>query len=257
MCVCVQACVQGHGRRGRECAGRQVSFERNSGAGHEACVSGAERGRGGRGTPSDRRPRQLAAARTDPSPPRAAVPPHRLTQNVADACGVSGVEGGFRRAAEITLKARPAPAPPRGGAPAPGASGRTPRPRARGGARRAGVPAGFQTRAPLPATPPQVLRANRAALMTTAETFLADPLVEWTKAHRGAGGEPDNPMARRAQSRPPWVPAPRGAAPAARAPCGARPPPRSAPWARAAAALRAGRGRGGSGSRGPPQPRRL
>jgi hypothetical protein len=28
----------------------------------------------------------------------------RLTQNVADGCGVSGVEGGFRRAAEITLQ---------------------------------------------------------------------------------------------------------------------------------------------------------
>jgi hypothetical protein len=35
-------------------------------------------------------------------PPRS----RRLTQNVADACGVSGVEGGFRRAAEITLKVR-------------------------------------------------------------------------------------------------------------------------------------------------------
>lgn len=32
--------------------------------------------------------------------------PFRLTQNVADACGVSGVEGGFRRAAEITLAVR-------------------------------------------------------------------------------------------------------------------------------------------------------
>jgi serine/threonine-protein kinase ATR len=71
------------------------------------------------------------------------VVPFRLTQNVADACGVSGAEGAFRRAAEITLG---------------------------------------------------VLRGSRAALMTTAETFLADPLVEWTKAHRGAGTELDNPM---------------------------------------------------------------
>ncbi|KIZ00100.1 hypothetical protein MNEG_7860 [Monoraphidium neglectum] len=71
--------------------------------------------------------------------------PFRLTQNVADGCGVSGVEGGFRRAAEFTL---------------------------------------------------QVLRTNRGALMTCAETFLADPLVEWTKQHRGAGQELDNPMAK-------------------------------------------------------------
>ena len=30
--------------------------------------------------------------------------PFRMTQNVVDCFGVSGVEGGFRRAAEITLQ---------------------------------------------------------------------------------------------------------------------------------------------------------
>jgi len=51
---------------------------------------------------------------------------------------------------------------------------------------------------PSPHTPPsqrkQVLRSSKAALMTCAETFLADPLVEWTKQHRLAGQELDNPM---------------------------------------------------------------
>lgn len=69
--------------------------------------------------------------------------PFRMTQNVVDCFGVSGVEGGFRRAAEITL---------------------------------------------------QVLRGNKAALMTCAETFLHDPLVDWTKNHRGAGEELENPQ---------------------------------------------------------------
>jgi serine/threonine-protein kinase ATR len=32
--------------------------------------------------------------------------PFRMTQNVVDCFGVSGVEGGFRRAAEITLQVR-------------------------------------------------------------------------------------------------------------------------------------------------------
>ena len=44
--------------------------------------------------------------------------------------------------------------------------------------------------------PNKVLRANRAALMTSAETFLADPLVEWTKQHKAAAGEVENPMVR-------------------------------------------------------------
>jgi phosphatidylinositol kinase/protein kinase (PI-3 family) len=42
----------------------------------------------------------------------------------------------------------------------------------------------------------QVLRENKAALMTCAETFLHDPLVEWTKHHRGAAEELENPMVR-------------------------------------------------------------
>ena len=32
--------------------------------------------------------------------------------------------------------------------------------------------------------------------MTSAETFLADPLVEWTKQHKAAAGEVENPMVR-------------------------------------------------------------
>jgi serine/threonine-protein kinase ATR len=59
--------------------------------------------------------------------------PFRLTQNVVDAFGVSGVEGAFRRAAEGTLR---------------------------------------------------VMREHKAALMACLETFLADPLVEWSKHSR-------------------------------------------------------------------------
>ncbi|WIA34494.1 hypothetical protein OEZ86_012821 [Tetradesmus obliquus] len=77
--------------------------------------------------------------------------PFRLTQNVVDAFGVSGVEGAFRRAAEMTL---------------------------------------------------QVLRANKATLMTCAETFLHDPLVDWARGSKGgsaaaaAGPEAENPQAK-------------------------------------------------------------
>eukprot|EP00775_Hariotina_reticulata_P013107 gene13107-13235_t len=81
--------------------------------------------------------------------------PFRLTQNVVDCFGVSGVEGVFRRAAEMTL---------------------------------------------------QVLRDNKATLMTSAETFLHDPLVDWTKGSKsssaaaaaasGAGLEHENPQAK-------------------------------------------------------------
>ncbi|GAX74920.1 hypothetical protein CEUSTIGMA_g2366.t1 [Chlamydomonas eustigma] len=56
--------------------------------------------------------------------------PFRLTQNVIDCFGVSGVEGAFRKCAEITL---------------------------------------------------QVLREHKEVFMTCAETFLYDPLVDWTK----------------------------------------------------------------------------
>ncbi|KXZ54940.1 hypothetical protein GPECTOR_3g11 [Gonium pectorale] len=88
--------------------------------------------------------------------------PFRLTQNVVDGFGISGVEGVFRRCAETTL---------------------------------------------------QVLRQHRDTLMTVAETFLYDPLVEWAshkpaaqQAARGGaavqdvGGEVENPAAKDALS---------------------------------------------------------
>lgn len=70
--------------------------------------------------------------------------PFRMTQNVVDAFGVSGVEGIYRKCSEVTL---------------------------------------------------QVLRDHKSTLMTSAETFLHDPLVDWTKSHR-SNEEVDNPQAK-------------------------------------------------------------
>ena len=61
--------------------------------------------------------------------------PFRLTQNVIDSFGITGVEGTFRKCAEITL---------------------------------------------------QVLRSNKEMFMTSAETFLYDPLVDWSAAPGGS-----------------------------------------------------------------------
>jgi len=65
------------------------------------------------------------------------VVPFRLTQNVVDACGVAGVEGAFRAAAETTLA---------------------------------------------------VLRGGGGTLASVLETFLHDPLVEWSRGGGGGGG---------------------------------------------------------------------
>ena len=40
-----------------------------------------------------------------------------------------------------------------------------------------------------------VLRANRETLMSVLETFIHDPLVEWTKSHKSSGVEVKNPHA--------------------------------------------------------------
>lgn len=40
-----------------------------------------------------------------------------------------------------------------------------------------------------------VLRGHKEALMTVLETFIHDPLVEWTKTHKSSGGEVQNPQA--------------------------------------------------------------
>lgn len=45
-----------------------------------------------------------------------------------------------------------------------------------------------------------VLRANRETLMSVLETFIHDPLVEWTKSHKSSGVEVKNPHAQRAMS---------------------------------------------------------
>ncbi|KAL9254687.1 Serine/threonine-protein kinase ATR-like protein [Drosera capensis] len=45
-----------------------------------------------------------------------------------------------------------------------------------------------------------VLRAHRETLMNVLETFIHDPLVEWTKTHKSSGVEVQNPHAQRAIS---------------------------------------------------------
>lgn len=40
-----------------------------------------------------------------------------------------------------------------------------------------------------------VLRHNRETLMSILETFIHDPLVEWTKSHKSSGSEIQNPHA--------------------------------------------------------------
>ncbi|KAJ7001540.1 hypothetical protein NC653_011831 [Populus alba x Populus x berolinensis] len=43
-----------------------------------------------------------------------------------------------------------------------------------------------------------VLRTHRETLMSVLETFIHDPLVEWTKSHKSSGVEVQNPHAQRA-----------------------------------------------------------
>lgn len=43
-----------------------------------------------------------------------------------------------------------------------------------------------------------VLRTHKETLMTVLETFIHDPLVEWTKTQKSSGGEVQNPHAQRA-----------------------------------------------------------
>ncbi|KAK3131306.1 hypothetical protein QOZ80_6BG0504770 [Eleusine coracana subsp. coracana] len=43
-----------------------------------------------------------------------------------------------------------------------------------------------------------VLRSHKETLMTVLETFIHDPLVEWTKSNKSSGGEVQNPHAQRA-----------------------------------------------------------
>lgn len=38
-----------------------------------------------------------------------------------------------------------------------------------------------------------ILRANKETLMSVLETFIHDPLVEWTKSHKSSGVEVQNP----------------------------------------------------------------
>ena len=40
-----------------------------------------------------------------------------------------------------------------------------------------------------------VLRAHKETLMSVLETFIHDPLVEWTKSHKSSGVEVQNPHA--------------------------------------------------------------
>ncbi|PKA50257.1 Serine/threonine-protein kinase ATR [Apostasia shenzhenica] len=45
-----------------------------------------------------------------------------------------------------------------------------------------------------------VLRTHKETLMSVLETFIHDPLVEWTKSHKSSGTEVQNPHAQRAMS---------------------------------------------------------
>ena len=40
-----------------------------------------------------------------------------------------------------------------------------------------------------------ILRAHRETLLSVLETFIHDPLVEWTKSHKSSGVEVSNPHA--------------------------------------------------------------
>lgn len=40
-----------------------------------------------------------------------------------------------------------------------------------------------------------ILRAHRETLLSVLETFIHDPLVEWTKSHKSSGVEVQNPHA--------------------------------------------------------------
>lgn len=40
-----------------------------------------------------------------------------------------------------------------------------------------------------------ILRAHKETLMSVLETFIHDPLVEWTKSHKSSGVEVKNPHA--------------------------------------------------------------
>lgn len=82
--------------------------------------------------------------------------PFRLTQNVVDGFGVTGVEGAYRRSAETTLG---------------------------------------------------VLRKHRDTILSVMDTFVHDPLVEWTRNEKslrsgvaGGEGEGENPQARDAMA---------------------------------------------------------
>ncbi|KAK9807336.1 hypothetical protein WJX73_002849 [Symbiochloris irregularis] len=75
------------------------------------------------------------------------VVPFRLTQNLIDGCGVAGIEGAFRRTAEVSLS---------------------------------------------------VLRQHRATLVSVLETFVHDPLVDWTKHDVRTNAEGENPQAQEA-----------------------------------------------------------
>ena len=53
----------------------------------------------------------------------------------------------------------------------------------------------------------QVLREHRETLVSVMETFVHDPLCEWTKRERSAADDADNPQARDALATLEGVPA--------------------------------------------------
>lgn len=126
--------------------------------------------------------------------------PFRLTQNIVDSFGLSGVEGTFRKCAEITLQVRASVRV--GVGMGVGACVRVCSCAWHGGRTHnvmhtcARTHTCTRTHCTHACTRAQVLRQHRATLMTSAETFLYDPLVDWMKKgvpDAGVAAEQENP----------------------------------------------------------------
>lgn len=144
--------------------------------------------------------------------------PFRLTQNMVDSFGISGVEGSYRKCAEITLQVRVhCFLTAQELAVHPHLALLTIRPLLFAAEPQAVATrmkrtynhthmlrptfTHAQTHTHMYAhTHTQVLRQHRSTLMTSAETFLYDPLVDWMNARKGGqmmhqdmGAEHENP----------------------------------------------------------------
>ena len=131
--------------------------------------------------------------------------PFRLTQNMLDGFGPAGPDGAFRRCCEITLQARGHSRKKsqfsrprhylqhsmvRPGAVTPGLSEVL--------FRSISTVAGIRRIAPVDAAPHwQVLRAHCNTIISVLETFVHDPVIDWTRREKS---DEENPHARDALS---------------------------------------------------------